>query len=214
MDFIQGNMPGGSVHPLVLILAALVIFLWLAWAILPFSIFGIRRRLDRIVEALERLEKGLGQEGPTLPFPPSAEASLHLEKRKPATNLYVGLRRAMHQFLPLVRETVYDPTSVVWMCDLDEKGEIPVVYLALLDDRVEVTFPIHLLEQAIPRFSAQEFRQYASSFLPARYGYFLIPSPDGQELRISIEPREKNQLDLLVEILRERLIDLIQETRP
>lgn len=204
-------MPNGAAQPLILVLAALVIFLWLAWAILPFSIFGIRRRLDQMVETLERLEKRLEPGGGNLPLLPSAEESLHLEKRKPATDLYVGLRRSMYQFLPLIRETVYDSTSVVWVCDLNEKGEIPLVYLSLLDDRVEVTFPLHLLEQAMPRFSADEFRQYASSFLPARYGYFLISSPDGQELRISVEPREKNQLDLLVEILREKLIDLIEE---
>lgn len=211
MEFIRGYMTGGTVHPVILVLAALVIFFWLAWAILPFSIFGIRRRLDRVVEALERLEKGLEQGGASFPAPPSIEESLQLEKRKPVTGLYVALRRSMHQFLPLIRETVYDSANVVWVCDLEEKGEIPLIYISLLDDRVEVTFPTHLLEQAIPRFSAEEFRQYASSFLPARYGYFLTPSPDGQELRISVEPREKNQLDLLVEILREKLIDLIQE---
>ena len=72
-----------------------------------------------------------------------------------------------------------------------------------------MTIPLQALKRAFPAFSPDRFREYASSFLHERHGYFTVSSPDGAELRVTIEPRESCMLDLFVGIIREQIYELL-----
>ncbi len=197
-------------HPVFILAAAMVIFLFIVWAGLPFAIYGVRRRLDRVVENLDRIEAALGQTGasagPGVVTPDGEPNGDHRAARR----LLVELRKEMLQFAPAMRERVLDPENVVVYFQSDEGVDVPCLIFSLSGSGVRVSVPLHSLEEAFSGFSPDQFRDYAVAFLPEKYGFFTSASPDGRELQVNIEPRESNPLDLFIGIIREQMYDPIK----
>jgi len=206
---------GFFTHPIVLLLASLLVFLAVAWAALPFALYGVRRRLDRIAEGLERIQKALEAAGEArrsaaqAPAPSGREPA-PAEERAAAGALFVELRKELMQLAPALEERVLDPSNVVFLHRREAGGETPCLSLAVERGRVRATFPLNSLREAYPRFSAERFREYAEAFLPERHGYFAAASPDGGELHLTIEPRSGRPLDIFVGIVREQLLERIR----
>ena len=87
---------------------------------------------------------------------------------------------------------------------------MPCMVIALAERGVQVSVPLQLLEEAFSDFAPEQFRDYATSFLPEKYGFFPSASPDGKELQVNIVPRESNPLDLFIGIIREQMYDPIK----
>jgi len=195
--------------PVFILGAAAVIFLVIIWAGLPFAIYGVRRRLDRVVVNLDRIQAALEQNeasrGPGVA--PDGERNGNSQT---ARRLLVELRKEMLQFAPAMRERELDPENVVVYCRSDEGVDVPCLIFALSGSGVRISVPLVTLEEAFSDFSPDQFRDYAVTFLPEKYGFFPSASPDGRELQVNIEPRDSNPLDLFTGIIREQMYDLIK----
>ncbi|MEK6709792.1 MAG: hypothetical protein AABZ64_04355 [Nitrospinota bacterium] len=60
--------------PLVVLAVSAAVFVALAWLALPFALYGVRRRLDRIAEGLERIQALLEPPPPAPAEPPGTAA--------------------------------------------------------------------------------------------------------------------------------------------
>ena len=189
--------------------AAVVIFLVIIWAGLPFAIYGVRRRLDRVVENLDRIQAALDQAGAN-GGPGGSSPGERNGDHRAARRLLVELRKEMLQFTPVMRERELDPENVVVYCRSDEGADVPCMVFALSGSGVRVSVPLQSLDEAFSGFSPDDFRDYAVLFLPEKYGFFATASPDGRELQVNIEPRESNPLDLFIGIIREHMYDPIK----
>lgn len=196
-------------NPVFILAAAAAIFLVIVWAGLPFAIYGVRRRLDRVVENLDRIQAALDRGG-ARGGPEVTPAGERNGDHRAARRLLVELRKEMLQFAPAMREREFDPENVVVYFRSDEGMDVPCLVLSLAGSGVRISVPLQSLEEAFPGFSPDEFRDYAVAFLPEKYGFFATASPDGKELQVDIEPRESNPLDLFIGIIREQMYDPIK----
>lgn len=198
--------------PFFIFLASVVIFLMVTWAVLPFAIFGVRRRLDSVIENLDKIQSILTQTGPSSRLtgitPPGVEhqnGDYHTSRQ-----LMVDLRKELLQFAPAMQEKALDSENVVVFFRGSEGVDVPCLVLSLKEHAVQVSVPLQSLENAFSNFSSEQFRDYAVLFLPEKHGFFATPSPDGKELHVNIEPRESNPLDLFVGIIREQMYEPIR----
>lgn len=196
-------------QPVFILAVAVVIFLVIIWAGLPFAIYGVRRRLDRVVENLDRIQAALDQAGAN-GGPGGSSPGERNGDHRAARRLLVELRKEMLQFTPVMRERELDPENVVVYCRSDEGVDIPCLIFSLAGSGVRVSVPLQSLDEAFSGFSPDDFRDYAVLFLPEKYGFFAAASPDGRELQVNIEPRESNPLDLFIGIIREHMYDSIK----
>lgn len=196
-------------NPVFILVAAVAIFLIIIWAVLPFALYGVRRRLDLVVENLDQIQLVLRQAGANGRAGASRAEERNGDQRA-ARRLLVALRREMLQFAPALQERALDPENVVVFCRNSEGMDVPCMVLTLAESGVQVSVPLQSLEEAFSDFSPDQFRDYAISFLPEKYGFFAAASPDGKELQVNIEARESNPLDLFVGIIREQMYDPIK----
>lgn len=195
--------------PVFILLAAMVIFLLCVWAALPFAVYGVRRRLDLLIENLDQIQVVLDR---ALANGRSSQPR-HEEQNgdnRAARRLLVTLRKEMLQFAPALQERVLDSENVVVFCRNEKGMELPCMVISLSENGVLISLPLASIGEAFSGFSPDQFRDYATSFLPEKYGFFASASPDGKELHVNIEARESNPLDLFVGIVREQLYDPIQ----
>jgi len=200
-------------HPVFLVGASSVIFMLVIWAGLPFGLYGMRRRLTNNGEKLDQISDTLSQ---------ILEVILAREEREDlsgaggggrasnqglADHLFVELRKEMLQFAPLMQERVLDIGFVVMLLRDNRKSEIPCMTFSLVESSIQVSILLDSLSQAFPNFSADQFSQYANSFLVERYGYHTVASLDGHELQVNIEAGDSNPLDLFIGIIREQLYE-------
>lgn len=203
-------------HPFFLILVSSAIFLLVIWAVLPFGLYGMRRRLSQNGEKLDRISDTLNRILEVLMAREEREELRETEfagggeiasGQGPADRLFVELRKEMLQFAPLMQERVLDTKFVVMLLRDGEGSEIPGMTLSLDESGVQVSIQLESIGQAFPDFSPGQFSQYAASFLPERHGYHTVASPDGHELQVNIEARDSNPLDLFIGIIREHLYE-------
>ena len=205
--------------PIFLLAASMGIFLFLVWAALPFALYGIRRRIDRNGQRLDRISETLERalevlmviqeqgEGPE--SGPSSGAGEAAGVAGPSERLLSELRGEMAQFAPVMRERVEDAENIIFDVSDPEGADMPCLILTLQDFGVQVSVPLLSLARSFPEFSPEQFSQYATSFLPEKHGYFSTTSPDGGEFQVNIEPREDNTLELFMGIIREQLFEPI-----
>ncbi len=213
-------------NPVFLLVASMGIFLFIVWVVLPFALYGIRRRIDQNGQRLERISETLEralevlmaiQEQGETPEPPpgasrasgAAAAEVGAVVAGPSERLLSELRAEMVQFAPLMRERVEDAENIIFDVSDPEGADLPCLILTLQDFGVQVSVPLLSLARAFSEFSPEQFSQYATSFLPEKHGYFMATSPDGGELQVNIEPKEANMLELFMGIIREQLYEPI-----
>ncbi len=205
-------------HPVFILAAAAAIFLLAAWMALPFAIYGVRRRLDQVVENLERIQKALriqtaldqDEEGGDVENLAPLRGTERNGNLHAARRLLVDLRKELLRFAPTMHERVLDPENIVVFCRNNEGLDMPCLVLSLAESGVQISVPLQSLEEAFSGFSSEQFRDYAVSFLPEKYGFYAVASADGKELQVNIETRESNPLDLFIGIIREQMYDPIQ----
>lgn len=209
-------------NPFFLLLASLAIFFLIVWAMLPFSLYGIRRRLAQNGERLERINETLTrmidilmiiQEQGGREADISRVESPRVVGR--AEELFADLREELKRFSPALEEEVLESGDVSMNVRDRDGGDLPALILSLGVSEVQVTVPLLSLSRVFPGFSPDQFRQFASSFLHEKHGYYLVLSPDGSEFQVNIEPRESYMLDLFLGIIGEHLVEpLAQEGGP
>ena len=195
-----------TAHPVILILASVFIFFLLAWLALPFALYGIRRRLDRIVQLLEQGAQVSAGRGDASAVSPDSTDNENM-----ASALFVDLRRDLLRIARPLRERVFDQENVVLYYERGGEDNVELVFLSLRDEWVLISFPLEELSVSVTGFSSDQFQSYIASFLPEKFGYFSVLSPDGRELQINLEPREANQLELFVGIVKEQLVNLVEK---
>jgi hypothetical protein len=206
MELILKQILEFTAHPVILILASGFIFFLLAWLALPFALYGIRRRLDRIVQLLEQGAQVSAGRGDASAVSPDSTDSENV-----ASALFVDLRRDLLRIARPLRERVFDQKNVVLYYERDGEDNVELVFLSLRDEWVLISFPLEELTVSVTGFSSDQFQSYIASFLPEKFGYFSVLSPDGRELQINLEPRETNQLELFVGIVKEQLVNLVEK---
>ena len=203
--------------PFFLLLASLAIFFLIVWAVLPFSLYGIRRRLAQNGERLERINETLRrmtdilliiQEQGGKDSDISRVESPRVVGRTEA--LFADLREELKRFSPVLEEEVLESGDVSMNVRDRDGGDLPALILSLGVSEVQVTVPLLSLSRVFPEFSPGQFRQFASSFLHEKHGYYLALSPDGSEFQVNIEPRESYMLDLFLGIIREHLVEPLE----
>ena len=203
--------------PFFLLLTSLVIFFLVVWAVLPFSLYGIRRRLAQNGERLERINETLKrmtdilliiQEQSGNEVDISRVESPWVVGR--AEELFAELRRELKQFSPVLEEEELESGDVSMNVRDRGGGDLPALILSLGVSDVQVTVPLLSLSRAFPGFSSEQFRQFASSFLHEKHGYYLVLSPDSSEIQVNIEPRDSYMLDLFLGIIREHLVEPLE----
>jgi hypothetical protein len=203
--------------PFFLLLTSLVIFFLVVWAVLPFSLYGIRRRLAQNGERLERINETLKrmtdilliiQEQSGNEVDISRVESPWVVGR--AEELFAELRRELKQFSPVLEEEELESGDVSMNVRDRGGGDLPALILSLGVSDVQVTVPLLSLSRAFPGFSSEQFRQFASSFLHEKHGYYLVLSPDSSEFQVNIEPRDSYMLDLFLGIIREHLVEPLE----
>lgn len=203
--------------PFFLLLTSLVIFFLIVWAMLPFSLYGIRRRLVQNGERLERINETLNRMTDILLIVQEQggkEADIsRVEKPRVvgrAEVLFADLREELKRFSPALEEEVLESGDVSMNVRDRDGGDLPALILSLGVSDVQVTVPLLSLSRVFPEFSPEQFRQFASSFLHEKHGYYLVSSPDGSEFQVNIEPRESYMLDLFLGIIREHLLEPLE----
>ncbi|MBT3434135.1 MAG: hypothetical protein HN435_09520 [Nitrospinaceae bacterium] len=205
--------------PFFLLLASLVIFFLIVWAMLPFSLYGIRRRLAQNGERLDKINETLGrmtdilliiqEQGGNEVDISSVESPRITGPRVVgrAEELFAELRGELRQFSPMLEEEELESGDVSMNIRDREGGDLPALILSLGVSDVQVTVPLLSLSRVFPEFSPEQFREFSSSFLHEKHGYFLVLSPDGSEFQVNIEAQESYNLDLFLGIIREHLIE-------
>jgi hypothetical protein len=203
--------------PFFLLLTSLVIFFLVVWAVLPFSLYGIRRRLAQNGERLEQINETLKrmtdilliiQEQSGNEVDISRVESPWVVGR--AEELFAELRRELKQFSPVLEEEELESGDVSMNVRDRGGGDLPALILSLGVSDVQVMVPLLSLSRAFPGFSSEQFRQFASSFLHEKHGYYLLLSPDSSEFQVNIEPRDSYMLDLFLGIIREHLVEPLE----
>ena len=223
--------PVGTIlsNPFFLFFVSAAVFLVIVWALLPFAIYGVRKRLDRNHRGLEKISETLGKilevlerggripapsgpevSGPGASGPEVSSAGRETGDEDSPGGLFSDLRKELQKFGPFMQERLLEPGEIEYFI-LDKDGvEIPGVFLSFRGNGVRASIPVVSLERVFPGFSSEQFRKYANSFLPEKHGYFMEPSSSGLELHVNIEPRENNALELFVGIIQEQMIDPIE----
>ncbi len=213
--------------PFFLLLTSLAIFFLVVWAMLPFSLYGIRRRLGQNGERLERINETLKrmtdilliiqEQGGNEADISRVESPRVMGPRVVgprvvgrAEELFAELRGELKQFSPVLEEEVLESGDVSMNARDRDGGDLPALILSLGVSDVQVTVPLLSLSRVFPGFSPEQFRQFASSFLHEKHGYYLVLSPDGSEFQVNIEPRESYMLDLFLGIIREHLVEPLE----
>jgi hypothetical protein len=195
-----------TAHPVIIIFASVFIFFLLAWLALPFALYGIRRRLDRIVQLLEQSAQVSAGRGDASAVPPDSTGNENV-----ASALFVDLRRDLMRIARPLRERVFDQKNVVLYYERGGGDNVELVFLSLRDEWVLISFPIEELSVSVTGFSSDQFQSHIALFLQEEFGYFSVLSPDGRELQIHLEPRETNKLELFVGIVKEQLVNLVEK---
>ncbi len=219
--------PVGTIlsNPFFLFFVSAAVFFVIVWALLPFALYGVRKRLDRNRRGLEEISETLGKilevlerggripvaSGPGVSGPGVSSAGREAGDEDSPGRLFSNLRKELQKFGPFLQERLLEPGEIEYFI-LDKDGvEIPGVFLSFRGNGVRASIPVVSLERVFPGFSSEQFRKYANSFLPEKHGYFMEPSSSGLELHVNIEPRENNALELFVGIIQEQMIDPIEE---
>ena len=196
--------------PLFVLAVSLAVFVVLAWAVLPFALYGVRRRLDRIVEGLERIQALLEQGAPA--SPPRTEAGEPAVAEEPAgtgvlegAGLLGDFREAIQRAVPELQERVLDARRIEYVHRRGWGREFPCLRVMLDAGRVSVSFPLRKLEEAYPRFSGEQFDQYVRTFLGERHGVLPASPPGAEELVVVIEPGKERGLEIFLDIVQEQL---------
>jgi len=203
--------------PFFLLLTSLVIFFLVVWAVLPFSLYGIRRRLAQNSERLERINETLKRMTDSLLIIQEQSGNeVDISRVESpwvvgrAEELFAELRRELKQFSPVLEEEELESGDVSMNVRDRGGGDLPALILSLGVSDVQVTVPLLSLSRAFPGFSSEQFRQFASSFLHEKHGYYLVLSPDSSEFQVNIEPRDSYMLDLFLGIIREHLVEPLE----
>ncbi|MEE9274662.1 MAG: hypothetical protein V3V62_05080 [bacterium] len=186
-------------HPVILLSLSLVVFLGLAWMALPFSIYGVRRRLDRIIEGLERIQAALD--------------SRPGEGDEPARALFAALREEMARLGPRLREGPPESSRAAYHVRSGAGEEVPLLTLVLGGDRVEAAVPLEAIRRAHPEFPSERFRGYIVSELVGKDPNFTLSLLEEREVRVAIRPGEGDQAALLAAMVREQLLAPLGEER-
>ena len=105
-----------AAHPVILILASVFIFFLLAWLALPFALYGIRRRLDRIVQLLEQSAQVSAGRGDASAVSPDST-----DYENVASALFADLRKDLLLIARPLRERVFDQKNVVFYYERVER---------------------------------------------------------------------------------------------
>ncbi|MFC1491213.1 hypothetical protein ACFLQ0_01305 [Nitrospinota bacterium] len=206
-------------HPIFLLFASVAVFLIIIWAVLPFALFGVRKRLDLNLHRLDRIAATLGEIVDILDRSEWRRAGQDRESSRGEEDsdgqgspgkLFADLRKELQQFGPFMRERLIEPGEFEYVIRDEEGEEIRALFLSFQQGGVRVSIPIVSLERVFSGFSSERFREYANSFLSEKHGYFMEPSSSGLELHVNIEPQVSNALDLFVGIIREQMVDPIE----
>jgi hypothetical protein len=165
-----------------------------------------------VIENLNKIQSTLNQNGQPSSLTGVKASGLEHQNGdyQASRQLMVDFRKELLQFSPAMQERALDSENVVVFFRGREGVDVPCLLLSLKEHAVQVSVPLHTLESAFSNFSSEQFRDYAVLFLPEKHGFFPIPSPDGKELHVNIEPRESNPLDLFIGIIREQMYEPIR----
>lgn len=201
---VQIFLAGILTHPIFVLAASLAVFVALAWIALPFALYGVRRRLDRLIEGLERVQALLERGAPAAAAP--GESGGPVAPAGPAgAPLLAGFREAIRRAVPGLQERVLDARRIEYVHRRGWGSEFPCLRVLLEEGRLRASFPLRKLEEAYPRFSGEQFDQYVRAFLGERHGVLPVSPPGADELVVVIEPGKGKGLEIFVGILQEQL---------
>ncbi len=199
---------GWGLGPLILLLGLLLLALFVFWCLIPFALFGIRRRLDRIARTLEEMrnEARGGGAGAVLGRAGAALGRREGEEGRAAQSLFAELRELFRGLSPGLREEVVDSQTSEFILSLGE-GSSPFARLSLEGGGVEISFHLKSLARNFPTFEGEEFENSLWAHLHEKYGFSARRPPDGSELILHLEPPHRSGLEPLSSILREKILD-------
>ena len=208
-EMVQRALAGVLSNPIFVLLVSLSVFVALAWLALPFALYGVRRRLDRIIEGLDRLQ-ALLEEAPGASDSGGDGGPAGTEERAEAgarehASLLDDFRAALQRAVPALQERMLDARHVEYVHRRGWGREFPCLRVELEEGRLLASFPLRKLEEAYPRFSGGQFEQYVRSFLGERHGVLPASAPGGDELAVIVEPGKEKGLEIFAGIIQEQL---------
>ena len=186
-------------------LGPIVIFLPLLWAVLavlvvlwftlPFAVFGIKRRLDRMIDLLEAQGRSGGAEHPTRTEAPSGAAA----------RIFEEVRRELIQARADVSEEGRVPgrTSFVWTSGA---RRIEWAELSLRGDRVELELD---LEGLAPALRGDDALARIQAALAREPGIRLLTGQKRHQATVQIEPEGEARVRELTALLKTRILDVL-----
>lgn len=199
---------GWGLSPLITAGVIILLALIILWCLIPFALFGIRRRLGRIARILEEIR----DEGRARDFEPifgRAGAPPGGGGEPPAVErLFAELRRLMGGLSPRLREKVVDSRNSEFTLSLGDRPS-PFASASLKEGWIEISFHLKTLAQTFPTFGEEEFERYMRMLLHEKYGFFIHRPPDGSGLILHLEPHPRSNLELLLSIIREKVLDRV-----
>ncbi|MBI3127121.1 MAG: hypothetical protein HYZ11_05925 [Candidatus Tectomicrobia bacterium] len=202
-ESVQAVLAGILSSPVFILLVSLGIFVALAWLALPFALYGVRRRLDRIIEGLDRLQALLEDVPGGPPAAPAGERAGGPVRE--GAGLLDELREALRGAVPELQERVLDAGRVEYVHRRGWGREFACLSVLLENGRLRASFPLRELEKAYPRFSGGQFEQYVRAFLGERHGVLPASPPGADELAVIIQPGTRKGLEIFAGIVREQL---------
>ncbi len=187
-------------------LGPIVIFLPLLWAVLavlvvlwftlPFAVFGIKRRLDRMIDLLEAQgERARGAEHPTRAEAPSGAAA----------RIFEEIRRELIQARADISEEGRVPGRASFVLTSGAR-RIEWAELSLRGDRVELVLD---LEGLAPALRGDDTLARIQAALAREPGIRLLTGQKRHQATVQIEPEGEARVRELTALLKTRILDVL-----
>jgi hypothetical protein len=186
-------------------LGPIVIFLPLFWAVLavlvvlwftlPFAVFGIKRRLDRMIDLLEAQGRSGGAEHPNRSTDPSGAAA----------RIFEEVRRELIQARADVSEEGRVPGRASFFLTSGAR-RIGWAELNLRGDRVELELD---LEGLAPALRGDDALARIQAALARKPGIRLLTGQKRHQATVQIEPEGETRVRELAALLKTRILDVL-----
>ncbi|MFQ5912527.1 MAG: hypothetical protein ACE5JS_05045 [Nitrospinota bacterium] len=186
--FWDGLGPVAIFLPLLWAALAVLTVLWIA---LPFAVFGIKRRIDHLIELLEN---------------PAASASL---RAGAATGrIFTTLRQEVLRVWPGLREESREPGWVSLFVD-SGAGRTSLAEVRVRGDIVDLELDLEALAAYCPVLRVPVVLARLETGLPQRPGLRALISQGRGRLVIQVGPEGEGHIPELAALIKEQIVDVL-----
>jgi hypothetical protein len=194
---LEGLGPVVIILPLLWATVAVLIVLWIA---LPFAVFGIKRRLDRLIDLME--ERGTTAPPPVL----SAGNTFLQQKRSSLDGVSSALRRELHRIRGDLTEESLTPGLVYFYLGSDA-FRLKWAEIRHKGEHVDLEIDLGSLSRRFPALNQEAALAKLEEELAGSADFRFLTVLAGQRAVIQISPGTEARIPRLGAILKTEILD-------